>query len=48
MYATSLKKILFMMVSHTRHAKHVNVLYINNEYIHIQKELEEKNILTKN
>lgn len=39
-----------MMVSHTRHAKHVNVLlvYINNEYIHIQKELEEKNILTKN
>lgn len=37
------------MVSHTRHAKHVNVLiYINNEYIHIQKELEEKNILTKN
>lgn len=39
-----------MMVSHTRHAKHVNVLYINNEYIHvhIQTELEEKNILTKN
>lgn len=37
-----------MMVSHTRHAKHVNVLHINNEYIHIQKELEENNILTKN
>lgn len=27
-----------MMVSHTRHAKHVNVLYINNEYIYTYPE----------
>lgn len=30
------------MVSHTRQENHVNILYINNEYIHIQKELRKE------
>lgn len=36
------------MVLYIWYVKYVNVLYINNEYIYIQKEFEEKNIFIKN